>query len=208
MSHKNTENNPMQTSQGCRHDGMLVLRTAGPTGATCRRVDCAKTAGHASPNRPTNSAREMTADNRQDETANSQPGNDAALILGVAHVLTTLGTAYQVGGGLEFDRFFFVNYTTFLSPLVVLFFSRRVPNVLALYAIPILSFFSVRMYYVWQFYWLGINSMAVQKGDGLAFLTMLFDMASLLVGAFLLLVRMATYVVDAITRSRWPSDSK
>src|SRR6185295_18408618 len=95
----------------------------------------------------------------------------AALVLSVAHILTLIGTEYQVytPGRYQIDRFFVVNYATVLSPLVILFALRKVCVALVILAIPILIFFAWRMYYVWQFYWLGINSMDRQKGDGLGF---------------------------------------
>jgi hypothetical protein len=51
-----------------------------------------------------------------------------------------------------------------------------------------------------QFYWFGINSMAIQKGDGLGFLSMLFDMLSVAIVAFALLVLLADTLLDGVQR--------
>ena len=126
----------------------------------------------------------------------------AALALSVAHVLTLVGTEYQVytPGRYQFDQFFLVNYATFLSPLVILFAFRRVCIVLGLLAIPILTFFVWRMHYVWQFYWSGINSMARQKGDELGFFTLVFDMFSLFAAAPVLLFIVLYKLVEGVQR--------
>ncbi len=126
----------------------------------------------------------------------------AAWTLSVAHILTLVGTEYQVyaPGRYQFDQFFLVNYAIFLSPLVILFAFRRVCIALALLAIPILTFFVWRMHYVWQFYWSGINSMARQKGDELGFFTMVFDMFSLFAAAPVLLFIVLYKLVEGVRR--------
>jgi hypothetical protein len=127
----------------------------------------------------------------------------AALVLSVAHILTLIGTEYQVytPGRYQIDRFFVVNYATFLSPLVILFAFRKVCVALGILAIPILIFFGWRMYYVWQFYWFGINSMDRQKGDELGFFTMVFDMLSLPIAAAILLFLLFYRLVGGIQRA-------
>jgi hypothetical protein len=127
----------------------------------------------------------------------------AALVLSVAHILTLVGTEYQVytPGRYQIDRFFLVNYATFLSPLVILFAFRKVCVALGIFAIPILTFFVWRTYYVWQFYWFGINSMARQKGDALGFFSMVFDMLSLPIAAAILLFYLLYKLIDGIQRT-------
>jgi hypothetical protein len=126
----------------------------------------------------------------------------AALVLSVAHILTLIGAEYQVytPGRYEINFAFLVNYATFLSPLVILFALRKVCVALVILAIPILTFFAWRMYYVWQFYWFGINSMDQQKGDGLGFFTMVFDMLSLPIAAAILLFLLLYELIDGIQR--------
>src|SRR5258708_7275994 len=104
----------------------------------------------------------------------------AAVALSIAHMLTLIGTEYQVytPSRYQIDHFFLVNYAIFLSPLLILFAARKACKILAVLAIPILIFFVWRMFYVWQYCWSGINSMARQKGDALGFFTMIFDMVS------------------------------
>jgi hypothetical protein len=128
----------------------------------------------------------------------------AALVLSVAHILTLVGAEYQVytPGRYQIDFAFLVNYATFLSPLVILFAFRKVCVALGIFAIPILIFFVWRMYYVWQFYWFGINSMARQKGDELGFFSMVFDMFSLPFAAAILLFLLFYKLMDGIQRWR------
>src|SRR6266481_3631283 len=135
------------------------------------------------------------------EDENSRRCVAAALALCFAHILTIAGTDYQVHAiSWQIARFhiedlfpaifaLLVNYGTFLSPVIILLLVRRVCILVGIFAVPILIFFAFRMYYVWQFYWFGINSMAVQKGDGLNFLTMVFEMLSAAIAApFLLFI--------------------
>jgi hypothetical protein len=136
----------------------------------------------------------------------------AAVALSCAHVLTIVGTDYQVyaplSGRLQLEQianlplFFLVNYGTFLSPLVVIFAFRKVCVALGILAIPILTFFTLRMYYVWQFYWFGINSMARQKGDALGFFNMVFDMLSLFVAVPILLFIIGYKLIEGFQRIR------
>jgi hypothetical protein len=127
-----------------------------------------------------------------------------AVVLSIAHILTLAGAEYQVytPGRYQIDFAFIVNYGTFLSPLVILFAFRKVCVALGIFAIPILIFFAWRMYYVWQFYWFGINSMARQKGDELGFFSMVFDMLSLPVAAAILLFLLCHKLMDGIRRVR------
>jgi hypothetical protein len=122
----------------------------------------------------------------------------AAFALCIAHILTIVGTNYQVyarsediwqlsgfGGDDLLQVIFgiFVNYGTFLSPVIVLLLVRRVCVLVGIIAIPILAFFAWRMHHVWQFYWFGINSMARQKGDELGWFTLIFEMLSAAIAA-------------------------
>jgi hypothetical protein len=128
----------------------------------------------------------------------------AALVLSVAHVLTLIGTEYQVytPGRYETNFALLVNYAIFLSPLVILFALRKVCGALVILAIPILIFLAWRMYYVWQFHWSGINSMDRQKGDELWFFTMVFDMLSLPIAAAILFFLLLFKLIHGIQRVR------
>jgi hypothetical protein len=126
----------------------------------------------------------------------------AALALCVTHLLTIVGTNYQVYA-LNEDRWSFsgftgddlfqvifgilVNYGTFLSPIIIVLHVRRVCILVGIIGIPILIFFAFRMHHVWQFCWFGINSMARQKGDELGWATLIFEMLSAAVVAPVLL---------------------
>lgn len=133
----------------------------------------------------------------------------AAFALTVAHVLTFVGTEYQVGGPTRFhsDGSLFsmyvllVNYYIFLSPLIILLVLRKACIVQGIFAFPIVIPFVLRMHHVWEFYWLGINSMARQKGDELAFFTLVFDMISAGLAGLLLLSLLAWKVIDGVQRA-------
>jgi hypothetical protein len=130
----------------------------------------------------------------------------AAIALSCAHALTLLGTEYQVYTPDKFQIdsfiFYFVNYSIFLSPLVILFLFRGACVVVRIFAIPILIIFGLRMYYVSRYHWLGINSMARQKGDELSFFTLLFDMLSAGITAFLLAAILFARLIEFFQRIR------
>ncbi len=126
----------------------------------------------------------------------------AALALCIAHILTMIGTEYQVYGEYR-DRWSFsgfpsgdllqvftgvlVNYGTFLSPVILLLIVRRFCLLVGVIAFPVAVFFVLRVHHVWEFYWFGINSMARQKGDALGWCTLIFDMISAAIVAPVLL---------------------
>ena len=99
----------------------------------------------------------------------------ATIALSVLYVVTIVGTDYQVGRQ-QIDHSFFVNHAVFLAPVAVLLLIRRTCGLVGLFAIPIVIFFVLRMHHVWEFYWLGYNSMAVQKGDALGWYQLVFEM--------------------------------
>jgi uncharacterized membrane protein YecN with MAPEG domain len=147
------------------------------------------------------------------QTNNSQRCVAAALALSLVHILTIAGTDYQIDG-LKTDRlqvgqieafqaflFLLVNYGTFLSPVVVLFLIRKVCILVGIYAIPILIFFALRMHHVWQFYWFGINSMARQKGDELGWVTLIFEMLSVVIAAPWVFGILFFKLIDGIQRA-------
>jgi hypothetical protein len=100
----------------------------------------------------------------------------AAIALSVLHVVTLVGTDYQVGGRQQIDHLFLVNHAVFLAPVGVLLLIWRTCFLVGLFAIPIVIFFVLRMHRVWEFYWWGYNSMAVQKGDALGLYQIVFEM--------------------------------
>ena len=114
----------------------------------------------------------------------------AAIALAFIHILTFCGMAYQNHiHKVEWssDYSFFANWGVWLSPALLPLISRKHWPLLLLCAIPILGIFGARMYHVFQLYSLDVNSMAVQKGDGLWFLTSLFGMLATVIIAFWLL---------------------
>ncbi|MCP4616236.1 MAG: hypothetical protein GY844_07340 [Bradyrhizobium sp.] len=125
----------------------------------------------------------------------------AALILSALHILTTLGTGYQAHWfRLEFDHAFVVNFAVFLAPVaVLLLFSRWNCTLVALFGIPVVIFFVLRMHRVWQFHWFQTNSMSAQKGDGLSWYQVIFESIAVLAfgfGVVLSLVSLASKFFD------------
>jgi hypothetical protein len=94
-----------------------------------------------------------------------------------------------------------VNYGTFLSPVIVLLFVRRVCILVRILAVPIVIFFILRMHHVWEFHWSGINSMARQKGDELGWSTLIFEMFSAAIAAPLLLFFLLYRLTEVIQRA-------
>ena len=134
-----------------------------------------------------------------------------AFVLCIVHILTIIGTQYQVSAHTPFDEFqtkvlfaVFINYGVYLSPVVVLLFVRKICGIVGILAVPILIFFVLRMHHVWQFYWFGINSMARQKGDELGWLTLTFEMISGLFAAPLLLGYVLVKLIQGVRRA-WRS---
>jgi hypothetical protein len=136
----------------------------------------------------------------------------AALALCVAHILTIVGAQYQVYA-INRDHWSFsgfnsddlptaifgilVNYGIFLSPVIILLVVRRVCVLVGIIAIPVLIFFVLRMHHVWQLYWLGINTMAMQKGDGLGWATLIFEMLTAAIAAPWLLILLSR-LIDSV----------
>ncbi len=126
----------------------------------------------------------------------------AAVALSIAHILTVVGEDYQIYplDGLRVDDHFLLNHAVFLSPVVVLLLTRKVCLFVGVYGVPVLIIFVLRMHHVLQFYWFGINSMAVQKGDALGFLSMIFGMLSVAIAAFALLIVLGSTLIDRVKR--------
>jgi hypothetical protein len=129
----------------------------------------------------------------------------SAFALSFAHILTIVGTDYQVyaprSDGWPFGQFYIDDlipalFGAFLSPVVLLLLFRRVCILVGILAVPVLIFLALRMHHVWQFYWFGINSMARQKGDELSWFTLVFEMLSAAVAAPVLLFIVARKLID------------
>jgi hypothetical protein len=94
-----------------------------------------------------------------------------------------------------------INYGLWLSPaLAILIFRRSCPFV-CLYAGPILIDFAARTYFVWDYYWTGVNS-GGQKGDGAHWLTTFMGMASVGILACWLIVTVGLLLIHLINRLR------
>jgi hypothetical protein len=88
--------------------------------------------------------------------------NSVAAALCLAHILSVCGMAYQ--SPPKADHFALANFSVWLSPCLIPLLTRQSCVLTIIYAIPISVIFLARMYFAWQLYWLGINSIG-QKGD-------------------------------------------
>ena len=107
----------------------------------------------------------------------------AALVVAALHLLALAGGEYQVSAltrakTAEPIFIYLVNFVFFLGPLVLLLLARKSCVLVGIIAAPIVMLFALRMYYVFEFVWYGINSMARQKGDALGWVEMLFSFAA------------------------------
>jgi len=127
-----------------------------------------------------------------------------SLVLSFLHALSVGGLAYQEGlqrslaGELEFVV---INYSLWLSPVLVLLIFRRIPAFAVIYAGPILAIFSGRMYFAWQYCERGLNSLK-PKGDWASWLMTVFGMISVAIVAFWICIRIAMFVSGDNNRAR------
>jgi hypothetical protein len=124
----------------------------------------------------------------------------AALFLCLMHFLTIAGMAYQNSLVGSYDELA-INYGLWLSPILVVILIKRKCALVWGCAIPILIDFAARMYYTWQYYSLGVNSMG-QKGDWATWLTAFMAMFSIVIAALWLLIGCGAYIAQVINRSR------
>ena len=134
----------------------------------------------------------MTASN-ENELAFGKLRSWAARVLSLAHILSVCGMAYQVPP--RADHFALVNFLVWLSPAVVPILVRRSCVLTLIFAVPILVIFCARMFFVWQFYSIGINSVG-QKGDGAWLGTTVLGALSIGIIALWFLIRTLTWIVN------------
>lgn len=109
-----------------------------------------------------------------------------ALLLCVAHIFSVVGMAYQNSLAGNY-KFVLINFSLWLSPVIVLLLYRKVCAIVGSYAIPVLAIFFARVYFALQFYSLGTNSV----GDWawwLATVVGMVSVAGLVVGLFVFIV--------------------
>ncbi len=105
----------------------------------------------------------------------------AAIAAAALHLLTIAGGEYQSSALVRTAEpafVYLVNFVFFLGPFVLLLLVRKSCALVAIIAAPVAMLFALRMYYVLQFVWFDINSMARQKGDALGWVEMLFSLAA------------------------------
>ena len=122
----------------------------------------------------------------------------AAVILCFVHILTVVGTAYQGPQGI--DYFVVINYIVYLSPVLLPLLVRKSLVLVIICAVPIVSIFCARMYFVWQLYSLEVNS-GGQKGDAALFATATVGLLSIGVVSLWLLAQAIYTISNLIRRS-------
>ena len=80
----------------------------------------------------------------------------AAVILSLTHALSVCGMAYQ--SHWRVDGFAFINFSVWLSPVLLPLLFRKSCVLVIICAIPILVIFFARIHFAWQLYSLGTNS--------------------------------------------------
>jgi hypothetical protein len=119
----------------------------------------------------------------------------AGLLLCILHVLSWIGMTYPFGMNVREEevKFVLISYGILLSPGVAVFLLRRSCVFVALFSIPIMINFSVRMYYAWERFFIGPTA-DPQKGHWSAWLMTIMGVVSLGVIGIWLLARLGMLV--------------
>jgi hypothetical protein len=131
----------------------------------------------------------MIDDYPADRPIPSVPCRRTALVLAVMHLLALAGGFYQTKWVIEATwPALPINGSIWLAPAVLVLLCRNQCVLVVLCAVPIVVNFSARMYYLWDYYWFGVNSMSRQKGDWAAWFEILMGTVSAPIVALWLLV--------------------
>ena len=148
----------------------------------------------------------MNADYPIDQPIQSGPCRGTALVLAFMHLMALAGGFHQTRWAIEATwPALPINGSVWLAPAVLVLLCRNVCVLVGLCAIPIVVNFTARMYYVGQFYWLGVNSMSRQKGDWASWFEMFMGMACLPFIALWLLVYFI-YLIARVLSGRDPRE--
>ncbi len=123
-----------------------------------------------------------------------------ALAAAVLHLLAIAGGAYQIAAHSRTEPavIYLVQFAWYWGPAVLLLLARRIWPVVMMIAIPVVILFALRLHHVLVFWFTGINSMAVQKGDGLGWVEMLFSLALGAVALAWLAVLLVMRLIDVL----------
>jgi hypothetical protein len=126
-----------------------------------------------------------------------------AIFVAIIHCLTLARMMYQRANIVRFDEFFFINWSAWLAPVVLPLISRKVCPLVALWALPIVTLFVMRMYYISEFHRLGFNAHAGPKALDMALLlTMAFGVLAMVIVCGWLLFCAVVYLSVWIDRWR------
>lgn len=127
---------------------------------------------------------------------NSRSCVAAGFLLCILHVLSWIALTSPFGlmnVREEELKFVLISYGIWLSPAVAVFLFRRSCVFVALFSVPIIFNFSVRMYYAWERFSIGPTS-DPQKGHWSAWLMTIMGIVALGIIGIWLLVRLGMLV--------------
>jgi hypothetical protein len=122
----------------------------------------------------------------------------AAVVLSLAHALSVCGMAFQ--SHWRADRFALINFSIWLSPILLPLVFRKSCALVIICAIPILAIFFTRVHLAWQLYSRGTNSIN-PNGDWAWWVAAYLGVISIFVVAFWLLIRATILVVNYVNRA-------
>jgi hypothetical protein len=137
----------------------------------------------------------------------------AAIALCVVHVLAIFVFSHRIfdfrllGEGLKdipldgIPKDVLINFGVWLSPLIVVFLSRKLLVVLGLCAVPIVVNLSAQIYYEWLYRTYGTNPSMRQNGDWVSWLPTLLGAFSAVVAAVWLFVLLLWFAGNLIERA-------
>jgi hypothetical protein len=125
----------------------------------------------------------------------------AALAAAALHLLTVAGAAYQIAARHPSAEHVFIYLGQFFfywGPAVLLLLMRKFCVLVGIVAVPVVILFVLRLHHVVVFWHTGINSMAVQKGDALGWVEMLFSLAGGAVALAWLVILLILRLIDIL----------
>jgi hypothetical protein len=121
-----------------------------------------------------------------------------AVMLSLTHVLSVCGMAYQ--SHWRVDHYMLVNFSIWLSPVLLPLLSKKSYVLVMICAIPILVIFFARIHFAWQLYSLGTNSIR-PNGDWAWWLATWLGAISIFVVVLWSFFRAAIFFTRYVNRS-------
>jgi hypothetical protein len=125
----------------------------------------------------------------------------AAIAATALHLVAIAGGAYQIAArhpGAEHAFIYLGQFLWYWGPAVLLLLMRKFCVLVGIVAVPVVILFALRLHHVMVFWFTGVNSMAVQKGDGLGWVEMLFSLAAGAVALAWLAILLIWRLIDVL----------